>query len=64
MFLAKYCNLALCDIGLGKIFIICHEKLQFDKNAGWKLIGNPEEPGVSLLDHDYFCIHDDLYDRI
>ena len=48
----------------GKIFIIDHGKIQSDKNSGWKLIGDPEEPDRYLLDHEYFCIHDDLFDRI
>ena len=54
MFLAKYDNLALYDIDMGKISIIDHEQLPFDKNSGWALIGNPEEPDSSLLDHEYF----------
>ena len=24
----------------------------------------PEKEGGSLSDHEYFCIHDDLFDRI
>ena len=47
-----------------RIFIIKHEQLQFYKNSGWTSIGNPEEPDGYLLDHKYFCIHDDLFDRI
>ena len=54
----------MSDIDMQKIFIIDHEQLQFDKNAGCTLIGNPEEPGSSLLDNEYFCIHGDLFDII
>ena len=42
VFLKKYGSMDLYYTYLGKRFIIDHEKLQFDKNTGWKLIGNPE----------------------
>ena len=64
MFFEKYGSLALYDEDLEKIFIIDHEQLQFDKNAGWILIGIPEKPDGTLSDHDYFCIHDDICDII
>ena len=64
MFLEKYGSLDLYDEDLEKIFIIDHEKLQFDKTDGWNLIGIPEKEYGTLSDHDYFCIHDDLFDRI
>ena len=32
------------DEDVEKIFIIDHEQLQSDKNAGWTLIGIPEKP--------------------
>ena len=64
MFLAKYGSLDLYDEDLEKIFIIDHEKLQFDKTDGWTLIGIPEKEYGTLSDHEYFCIHDDLFDRI
>ena len=47
-----------------KIFNIDHEQLQFDKTDGWNLIGIPEKEDGSLSDHEYFCIHDDLFDII
>ena len=49
---------------LEKLIIIDHGKLQFDKNGGWKLFAIPENPDGYLLDHEYFFIHDDLFDRI
>ena len=64
MFLAKYGSLAPYDEDTEKRFIIDHEKLQYDKTYGWTLIGIPEKEYGSLFDHDYFCIHDDLFDRI
>ena len=64
MFLAKCGSLAPYDEYLEKIFTIDHEQLEFDKNVGWNLIGIPEKPDGTLSDHEYFCIHDDLFDRI
>ena len=49
---------------MDKRFIIDHEQLQLDKNAGWTLIGISEKPNGTLSDHEYFCIHDDIFDRI
>ena len=43
MFLEKYGSIALYDEDMGKIFIIDHEQLQFDKTDGWNLIGIPEK---------------------
>ena len=64
MFLAKYGILALYDEDPKNIFIIYHEQLQFDKTDGLTLIGIPEKEYGNLSDHEYFCIHDDLFDRI
>ena len=62
--LAKYGSVDMYDWDLEKIFIIDHEQLKFDKNNGLTLIVIPEKPDGSVLDHEYFCIHDDLFDRI
>ena len=64
LFLKNYVSLAMYDEDLEKIFIIEHKQLQFDKNCGWNLIGITEKPDRYLLDHDYFCIHGDIFDRI
>ena len=64
MFLANDCSLALYDEDLEKWFIIDHEQIQFNKNDGWDLIGIPEKEDGNFSDHDYFCIHDDTFDRI
>ena len=53
----------LYDENLEKIFIIDHEKLESNKNQLWNLIEIPEKPDVIVSDHEYFCIHDDLFDR-
>ena len=49
---------------LRKIFIIDHEEIQFYKNYWWTLIEIPDEPNVSMSDHEYSGIYDDLFDRI
>ena len=64
MFIAKYGSLALYDEDLEKIFIIYHEQLKLDKTDGWTLIGIPEKEDGTFSDNEYFCIHDDLFDRI
>ena len=64
LFLGKYGSLALYYEYPGKRFIIDHEQLKFEKNDGEKLIGIPEKLDGSLSDHEYFFIHDDLFDRI
>ena len=64
MFLAKYGSLALYDEDLEKRFIIDHEQLKFDKTDGWTLIEIPEKEDGAFSDHEYLCIHDDLFDRI
>ena len=38
--------------------------MHFVTGEGCALIGNPEFPDGSLTDHEYFCIHEDLIDRI
>ena len=64
MFIEKYGSLDLYDKFLEKIFIINQEQLQFDKNAGWTLIGIPEKHDGTLSDHECFCIHNDIFGRI
>ena len=39
---------------MNKIFIIDQNKLEFNTNAGWTLIGIPEKPDRTLSDHEYF----------
>ena len=64
MFLAKYGSLYIYCEFIEKIFIIDHKQSQFDKNVGWNLIGIPEKPDGNFSDHEYFFIHDDIFDRI
>ena len=60
----KYVSLALYDEDTKKIFINDHKILEFNKTDGWNLIVIPEKEDETLYDHDYFCIHDDICDRI
>ena len=64
MFLEKYGSLALYDECPKNIFITDHEQLEFDKTDGWTLIGIHDKEDGTLSDHEYFCIHDDLFDII
>ena len=64
MFLANYGSLYLYDEDTEKIFIIDHEQLQYDKTDGWNLIVIPEKDDGNLSDREYFCIRDDIFDRI
>ena len=38
--------------------------MHFVKGEGYSLIGNPDFPNGSSTDHEYFCIHEDLFDII
>ena len=63
-FLAKYWGLSLHDIYFGKIYSIDDEDTKFVKRDGHALIGNPYHPDGTSTDHEYFFIHDHLFDRI
>ena len=62
--MAKYVGLSLYDIDFGKIYFIDGEDIHFVKECGYALIGNPDYPDGTSTDHEHFCIHDDLFDRI
>ena len=64
VFLATYGSMSLYVEDLEKRFIIEHEQLKFDKNDGWTLIEISEKPDWTFSDHEYYCIHDDIFDRI
>ena len=38
--------------------------MHFVKGEGYELIGDPDFPDGSSTDHEYFCTHEDLFDRI
>ena len=63
-FLAKYGRLSLYDIDTENIYSFDDKEIHSVKGDGYALIGNPDFPDDSSTDHEYFCIHEDLFDRI
>ena len=60
----KYGGLYLYDIDTEKRYSIDDEEFRFVKLDQYALIGNPDHPDGTSTDHAYYCIHDDLFDRI
>ena len=63
-FLTKYGGLYIYDIGFEKIYFIDDEEIHFVKGYKYASIVNPDHPYGTSTDHEYFGIHDDLFDRI
>ena len=63
-FLAKYVGLYLYDIDMEKIYSVDDRESHFVKGDGYALIGNPDYPDGNSTDHEYFCIHYNVFDRI
>ena len=63
-FLKKYGGLSLYDIDIEKWYKIDDEDIHFGNKHGYNLIGNPDHPDGTSTDHEYFIIHDDLFERI
>ena len=63
-FLANYGGLSLYDINTEKRYYIDDKEIRFVKGDWYTLIGNPDHPDGSSTDHEYFCIHDGLFDII
>ena len=62
--MAKYGGLSLYDTDTENRYSIDDKEIHFVKGDGYSLIGNPDHPDDTSTDHEYFCIHDDLFDRI
>ena len=62
--LTKYGVLSLYDIDMQKRYYIDDKEIHFVKGDGYALIGNPYHPDGNSTDHEYYCIHDDLFYRI
>ena len=62
--MAKYGGLSIYGIDMKKRYSIDDKGTIFLKGYGYALIGNPDHPDGSSTDHEYFCIRDDLFDRI
>ena len=63
-FLNKYGVLSLYDIYMENKYSIDDKEIHFVKGHGYALIGNPDHPDGTSTYHEYFCIHNDLFDRI
>ena len=63
-FLEKYGGIFLYDIDFEKIYYIDDEEIHFIKGYVYALIGNPYNPYGTSTHHEYFIIHDDLFDII
>ena len=63
-FLDKHRGLSLYDINFEKRYSIGDKYIHFVKGDGYALIGNQDHPYGTSTDHEYFFIHDDLFDRI
>ena len=63
-FFSKYGVIYLYDINMEKRYSIDDKEIHFVKGDGYALIGNPDHPDVTSTNHECFCIHDDLFDRI
>ena len=62
--MAKYGGLYLHDIYKEKRCSIYDKEIHFVKGYRYELIGDPDHPDGASTDHEYFCIHDDLFDKI
>ena len=63
-FLVEYDGISLYDIDLDKIYKFDYEYIFFVNKDWYALIGNPDHPHGTSTYHEYFIIHDDLFDRI
>ena len=63
-FLANYGGLSLYDIDTENRYSIDDKDIHFVKGDKYALISNPDHPDGTSTDHEYFCIHDDLFDII
>ena len=63
-FLVKYEGLSLYDIDMEKRYSIDDKEIHFVNWYGYALIVNPDHPDGTSTDHEYFCIHDGLFDRV
>ena len=60
----KYGGLSIYDIYTEKIYSIDDRVIHFEKGYGYALFSNPDHPYGTSTYHEYFCLHDDLFDRI
>ena len=63
-FLEKYGGLSLYNIYFETIYFIDDEDIQCVKGNISALICNPDHPDGTSTNHEYFFIHDELFDII
>ena len=63
-FWGKYGGLSLYGDDHKNRYTIDHEDIHFVNNDGCVLIRNPYETDDNKTEHEYFSIHDYLFDRI
>ena len=59
----KYDGLSIYDIDIKIRYTIDDEDIHFVNKYGYAIIDHPDNPDVTSTDHEYFLIHDDLFDR-
>ena len=62
--LANYGGLSIYDIDTEQRYFVDDKEIHFVKGDGYALIGNPFHPYGTSTHHEYYCIHDDFFDRI
>ena len=63
-FLDKYGGISLYDIDIEMRYTIEDEYINFIKEGIYDLIGNPDNPDGTSTDHEYYIIHDDLFEIV
>ena len=63
-FLAKYGGMSIYDIYMEKRYSNDDKGIHFVKGDIYSLIDNPYHPDGTSTDHEYFFIHDYLFERI
>ena len=63
-FLETYGGLDLYDEDVKKKYTIDNKDIQFFKKKGLALVGIPDKSDVGSTDHEFFSIHEYLFDRI
>ena len=55
---------SLYDIDIGNSYSIVYEEIHFVKAGRYGLTVNSDHSDGTSTDHEYFCIHDDLFNII
>ena len=63
-FFSNFGGISLYDIYFGKTYLIEDEDINLVNGYGYAIIGNSDSPDGTSTDHEYFFIHNDLFDKI